>query len=81
MQDSTLTVIINAIKGQERDYTTGNLNQALFILAIPMVIEMFMESLFALVDVFFVSQVSVDANDHWTHRSDTHPDLFSGDWF
>ena len=34
---------------------------ALFILAIPMVIEMFMESLFALVDIFFVSQVSVDA--------------------
>lgn len=61
MQDSTLTVIIDAIKGKERDYTTGNLNQALFILAIPMVIEMFMESLFALVDVFFVSQVSVDA--------------------
>lgn len=60
-QESTLTVILDAIKGKERDYTAGNINQALFLLAIPMVIEMFMESLFALVDVFFVSQVGVDA--------------------
>jgi putative MATE family efflux protein len=57
----TLSVIIDAIKGKERDYTTGNLNQALVFLAIPMVIEMFMESLFALVDVFFVSRIGVDA--------------------
>lgn len=60
-QESTLTVILDAIKGKERDYTAGNINQALFLLAIPMVIEMFMESLFALVDVFFVAQVGVDA--------------------
>lgn len=59
--ESTLTVILDAIKGKERDYTTGNINQALFLLAIPMVIEMFMESLFALVDVFFVSRVGVNA--------------------
>lgn len=58
---STFTIILDAIKGKERDYTTGNLNQALIILAIPMVIEMFMESLFALVDIFFVSRVGVDA--------------------
>jgi putative MATE family efflux protein len=57
----TLSVIIDAIKGKERDYTTGNLHQALVFLAIPMVIEMFMESLFALVDVFFVSRIGVDA--------------------
>lgn len=61
MQESTLTVILDAIKGKERDYTEGNINQALFLLAIPMVIEMFMESLFALVDVFFVSKVGIDA--------------------
>lgn len=60
-QESTLTVILDAIKGKERDYTAGNINQALFLLAIPMVIEMFMESLFALVDVFFVAKVGVDA--------------------
>lgn len=60
-QESTLTVILDAIKGKERDYTAGNINQALFLLAIPMVIEMFMESLFALVDVFFVAQVGIDA--------------------
>lgn len=60
-QESTLTVILDAIRGKERDYTAGNINQALFLLAIPMVIEMFMESLFALVDVFFVAQVGIDA--------------------
>ncbi|AEE51997.1 MATE family efflux transporter [Haliscomenobacter hydrossis] len=58
---STLTVILDAIKGKERDYTTGGLNQALIILAIPMVIEMFMESLFALVDIFFVAKIGVEA--------------------
>lgn len=60
-QESTLTVILDAIRGKERDYTAGNINQALLLLAIPMVIEMFMESLFALVDVYFVAQVGVDA--------------------
>lgn len=61
MQESTFRVILDAIKGKERDYTEGNINQALFLLAIPMVIEMFMESLFALVDVFFVAKVGIDA--------------------
>jgi putative MATE family efflux protein len=56
-----LTLILDAIKGKERDYTAGGLNQALILLAIPMVIEMSMESLFALVDVFFVSKVGVEA--------------------
>lgn len=44
-----------------QDYTKGNLNKAIFLLSIPMVLEMLMESLFAVVDVFFVSKVSKDA--------------------
>ena len=45
----------------EQDYTKGNLNRAIILLSIPMVLEMMMESLFAVVDVYFVSKVSNDA--------------------
>lgn len=52
---------IEALKGSEQDFTEVNLNKAIFLLSIPMIIEMTMESLFAVVDVFFVSKVSVNA--------------------
>jgi putative MATE family efflux protein len=44
-----------AISGAPQDYTRGSLSRAILLLAIPMVLEMAMESLFGLVDVFFVS--------------------------
>jgi putative MATE family efflux protein len=50
-----------ALRGSHQDYTTGSLNRAIFLLAIPMVLEMFMESLFALVDVFWVARLGQDA--------------------
>jgi putative MATE family efflux protein len=46
-----------ALRGSERDYTTGSLTQAIFVLAVPMMLEMLMESLFALVDVFWVARL------------------------
>ena len=52
---------IRALKGEEKEFTTGGINKAIFLLSIPMIAEMLMESLFAVVDVYFVSQVSVNA--------------------
>ncbi len=49
------------LRGSERDFTQGAVGPALVVLAIPMVLEMCMESLFAVVDVFFVSQLGADA--------------------
>lgn len=57
----TIRLIRSAIRGDEYDYTSGSIRKAIFMLSIPMVLEMAMESLFALVDAFFVAQVSPDA--------------------
>src|SRR6202045_2136578 len=54
-------VVIAAIRGEHRDYTTETLNRAVVLLAIPMVLEMVMESIFALADVFWVSHLGSDA--------------------
>ena len=54
-------LFVEAIRGAPRDYTTGHVGQAIVLLAIPTVIEMGMESLFAVVDVYFVSRLGSDA--------------------
>jgi putative MATE family efflux protein len=56
-----LAVTREALTSAERDYTTGPIGRAVILLAIPMVLEMAMESLFAIFDVFFVSRLGVDA--------------------
>jgi len=50
-----------AIKGTHSDFTTLPLKQAILLLAVPMVLEMSMESLFAVVDVFWVSRLGAEA--------------------
>ncbi|HRO42182.1 MAG TPA: MATE family efflux transporter [Flavipsychrobacter sp.] len=50
-----------AVTGEEKEFTTGSINRAIFMLSIPMILEMVMESLFAVVDVFFVGKLGVDA--------------------
>ncbi|HEX4772850.1 MAG TPA: MATE family efflux transporter [Bryobacteraceae bacterium] len=53
--------IREALRGSHQDYTTGSLNRSILLLAIPMVLEMVLESLFAVVDVFWVSRLGSDA--------------------
>src|SRR6202046_5028645 len=50
-----------ALRGSHQDYTTGSLNRSIVLLAIPMVLEMVLESLFAVVDVFWVGRLGPDA--------------------
>ncbi|MBY0490683.1 MAG: MATE family efflux transporter [Gemmatimonadaceae bacterium] len=51
----------DALRGTPHDYTSGSISRAIVLLAIPMVLEMLMESLFALSDVFFVSRLGASA--------------------
>ncbi|GAA4897943.1 MATE family efflux transporter [Flaviramulus aquimarinus] len=50
-----------AVTGKEQEFTSGSIRRAVFMLSIPMILEMLMESIFALVDIMYVSQVSVNA--------------------
>src|SRR5438034_8753642 len=53
--------IREALRGSHRDFTVGNLNRAIILLAVPMVLEMVLESLFAVVDVFWVGRLGANA--------------------
>ena len=58
---SLWTSLKEALRGSHQDYTTASLNRAIFLLAVPMVLEMVLESLFAVVDVFWVGRLGANA--------------------
>ncbi len=51
------SLIKQAIRGDEMDYTKGSIRKAVMMLAVPMILEMSMESVFALVDLYFVGHL------------------------
>jgi putative MATE family efflux protein len=58
---SFFRTVLQALKGEHHDYTSAPLNRAVLLLAVPMVLEMVMESLFAVADVFWVSHLGKEA--------------------
>ena len=54
-------VLRQAINGEEQEFTTGSIDRAIVLLSIPMILEMAMESMFAVVDAFFVARISTEA--------------------
>jgi len=54
-------IIKSAVRGDEYDFTTINLRKAVVLLAIPMMLELSLESVFAVVDIFFVNKIGVHA--------------------
>ncbi len=55
------SIIRQSLNGEQMDYTTGSIRRAVILLAIPMMLEMCMESVFAVVDIFFVSHLGKHA--------------------
>lgn len=59
--DGILATIREALRGSRLDYTTAPVGRAVIMLAVPMVMEMAMESIFAVADVFWVAHLGADA--------------------
>jgi putative MATE family efflux protein len=57
-QASIFSLLKQAILGSELNFTEGSIRRAIFLLSVPMIIEMGMESVFAVVDIYFVSRLN-----------------------
>src|SRR3954463_1255574 len=58
---SIFSIIRQSLNGEEQDYTQGSIPRAVFLLAIPMILELSLESVFAIVDMFFVGRLGENA--------------------
>src|ERR1700740_1398859 len=50
-----------SLNSEHQDFTTGSIRKAIFMLSVPMILEMCMESVFAVVDIFFVGRINKEA--------------------
>jgi putative MATE family efflux protein len=57
----SIDVIRQSLNGEQTDYTKGSIRKAVILLAIPMILELSLESVFAVVDIFFVSKLGRNA--------------------
>src|SRR5436190_21705015 len=55
------SLLRQSLRGDEHDYTQGSIRQAIILLAIPMILELSLESVFAVVDMFFVGKLGANA--------------------
>jgi Na+-driven multidrug efflux pump len=60
-EGSVWSALREAIRGSHQNYTEGSIGRSILLLAVPMVLEMFMESLFAVVDIYWVGKLGTDA--------------------
>jgi putative MATE family efflux protein len=56
-----ISLVVQSIRGSEYDYTQGSIRAAIVLLAIPMILELSLESVFAVVDMFFVGKLGSNA--------------------
>lgn len=56
-----ISLIGQSLRGDEHDYTKGSLRTAILLLAVPMILELSLESVFAVVDIFFVGKLGANA--------------------
>ena len=56
-----LATLREALVGSRQDFTQGDIRRAIILLSVPMILEMMMESLFGLVDAFWISKLGADA--------------------
>lgn len=61
IDNSFWSILREAVRGSARDFTIEPIGRSLFLLAVPMILEMIMESTFAVVDIFFVAKLGAEA--------------------